>query len=132
MKNETRFYKCEKCGNVVGLIVDQGVPIFCCNQKMTHLEAKKDCDCMGKDLPKVEVNGKRVHVTVGNTKHDMSNNRHTGWVYLETNQGDHRKSLCEENRPEICFELTADEQPHRLFAYCNRHGLWQTQLQTHI
>ena len=42
MKNETRFYKCEKCGNVVGLIVDQGVPIFCCNQKMTHLEAKKE------------------------------------------------------------------------------------------
>lgn len=132
MNNETRFYKCEKCGNVVGSLINQGAPIFCCNREMTHLKPTNRCCCTDNDMPKVEVNGKRVHVKVGDIKHDMSNNRHTGWVYLETNQGGHRKSLCEENRPEICFELTADEHPHRLFAYCNRHGLWETQLQPNV
>ena len=129
MTNSTRFYKCEACGNVVGMIEDAGVPLYCCNQKMQHLEPKSSQDCGCKELPKVEVNGKRIHVNVGECKHDMDNNVHTGWVYLETNQGGHRKSLCKENRPEICFELSADEAPHRIFAYCNKHGLWQDNLQ---
>ena len=129
MKNQTRFYKCEVCGNVAGLIEDAGVPLYCCNQEMAHLEAKGDRDCQNTELPQVTVNGKRVHINVGECKHEMDGHKHIGWVYLETNQGGHRKSLCKENRPEICFELSADENPHRIFAYCNKHGLWQNDLQ---
>ena len=33
------FYKCQICGNVVVKLVDAGVPVFCCGQKMVVLDA---------------------------------------------------------------------------------------------
>ncbi len=36
---ENKFYICEHCGNIVGMIHNSGVPMMCCGQKMTKLEA---------------------------------------------------------------------------------------------
>ena len=33
----TRFLRCKHCGNIVGVIHDAGVPIFCCGQPMEEL-----------------------------------------------------------------------------------------------
>lgn len=33
-----RFYICEFCGNVIGMIHDAGVPVMCCGEEMTKLE----------------------------------------------------------------------------------------------
>ena len=32
-----KFFVCEHCGNLVGMIHDAGVPMMCCGQKMTAL-----------------------------------------------------------------------------------------------
>ena len=32
-----KFYKCAHCGNVVEKLVDSGVPLVCCGQKMEEL-----------------------------------------------------------------------------------------------
>ena len=32
------FYKCEVCGNVALKLVDKGVPMFCCGQKMSEIK----------------------------------------------------------------------------------------------
>ncbi|MEF9840732.1 MAG: desulfoferrodoxin, partial [Lachnospiraceae bacterium] len=32
-----KFYVCEVCGNLIGLIHDSGVPMDCCGQAMTEL-----------------------------------------------------------------------------------------------
>lgn len=32
-----RFFKCEKCGNIVELVKDAGVQPSCCGQAMTEL-----------------------------------------------------------------------------------------------
>ena len=34
-----KFYKCEHCGNIVTFVEDKGVPVMCCGQKMTELNA---------------------------------------------------------------------------------------------
>ncbi len=34
---ETRFFRCEICGNLVGLIHASGAPMSCCGQHMTEL-----------------------------------------------------------------------------------------------
>ncbi len=39
MKATERFYVCEHCGNMAGLIHDAGVPMMCCGQTMKHLVA---------------------------------------------------------------------------------------------
>ena len=35
----TKFYKCAHCGNVIVKMVDSGVPVVCCGEKMMELEA---------------------------------------------------------------------------------------------
>lgn len=32
-----RFYVCENCGNLVGMIKESGVPMMCCGKKMKEL-----------------------------------------------------------------------------------------------
>ncbi len=31
--NDPRFFVCEHCGNLIGVIHDAGVPMMCCGQK---------------------------------------------------------------------------------------------------
>ena len=38
MCNNNKFYICEHCGNMIGMIHDAGVPMMCCGKKMTKLE----------------------------------------------------------------------------------------------
>ena len=38
MCDNNKFYICEHCGNLIGMIHDAGVPMMCCGQKMTKLE----------------------------------------------------------------------------------------------
>lgn len=39
-------YICERCGNLIEIIRDSGVPVMCCGQKMTRLlqDEAKVCD----------------------------------------------------------------------------------------
>ena len=34
-----RFFICEHCGNIIAMVKDKGVPVFCCGHKMTELVA---------------------------------------------------------------------------------------------
>ena len=34
---ELKLYRCAHCGNIVFKVVDKGVPLFCCGQKMEEL-----------------------------------------------------------------------------------------------
>ena len=43
---DNRFYICEKCGNIVGMIHNGGVPMMCCGQKMAKLEQQKTQDSL--------------------------------------------------------------------------------------
>jgi superoxide reductase len=126
MKPTERFYKCNICGNVIGMIEDAGVPLYCCNQPMEKIHASQENN--SPNAPKVKVNNKEVSVYVGDFNHNISDTDHVGWVYLETDEGGHRKNLGPKNRPEICFSLSESETPRSIFAYCNKHGLWQKTL----
>ena len=50
-----KFYICRRCGNLVEMIHDVGVPVFCCGQKMEPL-VPNTVDASGeKNLPVVTV-----------------------------------------------------------------------------
>ena len=53
----TKFYICEHCGNIVGKIHDSGVPLVCCGQKMTQIEAGVVEASREKHIPVAEVKG---------------------------------------------------------------------------
>ena len=124
---DNKFYICEKCGNIVGMIHNGGVPMMCCGQKMAKLEAGVVEASHEKHIPVVTVEGNTVRVNVGSVTHPMSEEHHIAWVYLQTNRGGQRKCLDVAGAPEVTFAL-ADETPVAVYAYCNLHGLWKTDL----
>ena len=120
---ETKFYVCEKCGNLVGMIHASGVPMMCCGQKMTKLEAGAVEASREKHIPEVSVEGDTVKVVVGSVLHPMTEEHLIEWVYLMTDRGGQRKCLNAGDAPEVEFKL-AGEKPLAVYAYCNLHGLW--------
>ena len=124
---ENKFYICEHCGNIVGMIHSAGVPLMCCGQKMTKLEAGVVEASHEKHIPVVTVEGNTVRVNVGSVTHPMTEEHHIAWVYLQTNRGGQRKCLDVTGAPEVTFAL-ADETPVAVYAYCNLHGLWMAEI----
>ena len=124
---ENKFYICEHCGNIVGMIHNSGVPMMCCGQKMTKLEAGVVEASHEKHIPVVTVEGNTVRVNVGSVTHPMSEEHHIAWIYLQTNRGGQRKCLDVTGAPEVPFAL-ADETPVAVYAYCNLHGLWMAEI----
>ena len=126
MKN-SKFYICEHCGNIIGKINDAGVPLVCCGQKMTELVPGSVDASREKHVPVVTVEGDVVRVSVGSVAHPQTEEHHIAWVYLETDRGGQRKTLDVGAAPEVSFALSG-EKPLSVYAYCNLHGLWVTEL----
>lgn len=124
---ENRFYICERCGNLIGMIHESGAPLMCCGQPMTKLEPGKVEASVEKHVPVVKVEEDRVEVEVGSTLHPMIPEHSIEWVYLLTDKGGHRRKLSPGEAPCATFAL-ADEKPLAVYAYCNLHGLWVTEL----
>ena len=125
--NENRFFKCSHCGNIVGMIHDAGVPMMCCGQKMDQLEPNTVEASHEKHLPVVTVEGDLVKVSIGSVAHPMTEEHSITWVYLQTDRGGQRKCFSHNAAPEVSFAL-ADEKPIAVYAYCNLHGLWKTDI----
>ena len=49
------------------------------------------------------------------------------YTYLQTDKGGHRRELTPTDAPEATFAL-AGEKPVAVYAYCNLHGLWKTEI----
>lgn len=129
--SENKFYICEHCGNLVEVINDAGVPLVCCGQKMTKMEAGTVEASHEKHIPVVTVEGNTVKVDIGSVAHPMTEEHSILWVYLQTDKGGQRKSLEVGSEPSVSFALL-DEKPVAVYAYCNLHGLWKTEIKEKV
>ena len=122
-----KFFVCEHCGNLVGMIHDAGVPMMCCGQKMTALVPNTVEASGEKHKPVVKVEGNTVTVNVGSVDHPMLSEHFIEWVYVQTENGGLRKALKPGNEPNVTFCL-GDDKAVAVYAYCNLHGLWKTEI----
>jgi Desulfoferrodoxin len=127
MRGEQRFYICEHCGNMVGLIQDQGVPMVCCGEPMSELVPNTVEASTEKHLPVVSVSDTSISVQIGSAAHPMEEAHHIEFVYVETERGGQRKCLIVGEAPAIDF-CFMDDKPIAVYAYCNIHGLWKTEI----
>ena len=125
--SNTKFYICEKCGNLVEKIDDSGVPMVCCGQKMTPIVAGTVEASREKHIPVATVDGNVVRVSVGSVEHPMAEEHSILWVELKTDKGVQRKNLEVGKPPVVSFALV-DEKPVEVLAYCNLHGLWKSEI----
>lgn len=125
--SNTKYYLCEKCGNLIEKIDDSGVPVVCCGQKMTPVVAGTVEASREKHIPVATVEGDLVKVVVGSVEHPMAEEHSILWIELKTDRGVQRKNL-EVGKPPVAIFALADEKPLEVYAYCNLHGLWKQEL----
>ncbi len=122
-----RFFICRRCGNLAGLIHDGGRSMKCCGEEMEALTPNTAEAANEKHLPKVKIENDKLYVNVGEINHPMLDEHSIVWVYVQTEFGGMRKSLKPGGSPEACFCLCG-EKPVAVYAYCNLHGLWMTEI----
>ena len=127
MSGKQKFYICKKCGNLLGLIENKGIPLTCCGEQMHELIPNTEDASNEKHLPDVTVSGDNISVQVGSVLHPMEAEHYISFVYVETEQGGQRKSLKIGEDAIVSFSVTKDK-PLAVYAYCNLHGLWKTDI----
>ncbi|MBQ9166357.1 MAG: desulfoferrodoxin [Oscillospiraceae bacterium] len=125
--NNTKFYICRHCGNLVATIHNAGVPVFCCGQKLEELVPNTVEASGEKHIPAVTVEGSVVTVNVGSVDHPMVDEHYIEWVYVKTEKGGQRKNLKPGEAPNVTFYL-GEDKAIAVYAYCNLHGLWMAEL----
>ncbi len=122
-----KFYICRHCGNLVGMINNAGIPLVCCGEIMQALVPNTTDAAGEKHLPVVTVEDGAVFVNVGSVNHPMQDEHYIEWVYVATDKGGHRRAMTPGEEPTVTFAL-GDEKPLAVYAYCNLHGLWMTEV----
>ena len=82
-----KFRICRKCGNLVGMVHDSGVPMMCCGQPMDVLEPNTSEGAGEKHLPAVSVDGDTLSVNVGSVDHPMLDAHYIEWIFVQTSRG---------------------------------------------
>ena len=122
-----KFYICRHCGNLIEMVQDADVNPVCCGEDMEEL-IPNTVDASGeKHIPVVQVEGDVLSVHVGSVDHPMAQEHWIEWIQLQTETGSHRRHLEPGSQPHVTFPL-GGETPVAVYAYCNLHGLWKTEL----
>lgn len=122
-----KVYKCDHCGNIISMISSSGVPVMCCGKKMVELVPNTVDASSEKHVPVVEVSASEVRVFVGEMEHPMVDAHYIEWICLETESGHQFRKLSPGEEPSAAFKLTG-EKATAVYAYCNLHGLWKTEV----
>ena len=122
---EQKILKCQRCGNVVMMMEDSGVPIMCCGEKMQELVPGTSDGAAEKHVPVYEIKDNKVLVVVGEVAHPMLPEHHIAWISIRTNMGRQIKYLEPGEEPKACFSLCEGEKVEAVYEYCNLHGLWK-------
>lgn len=125
---DIKLFKCEHCGNIAIKVVDSGVPMMCCGEKMVELVAGSVDAALEKHVPVVTVDGAKVHVQVGEVEHPMTEEHLIQFIVLVTKKGHQVAMLTADDAPKADFVLTEGDAAVKVYEYCNLHGLWVKEL----
>lgn len=121
-----QIYKCEVCGNIVEVTHEGNGQLVCCNQLMTLQESKSQDQGLEKHLPVITVDGNVVTVKVGDIPHPMEDAHYIEWIELNTDDISQKIFLNPTDKPEVTFNAKDGYTTISARAYCNIHGLWET------
>ena len=122
-----KFYICKHCGNIIAFVKESGVPVVCCGEKMTELVPNTVDAAAEKHVPVIVQDGNKAVVTIGSVEHPMTEEHHIQWIALQTKEGNQRKELTPNMKPQACFALCEGDKVISAYAYCNLHGLWRAE-----
>ncbi len=121
-----KLYKCNHCGNIIKFVIDKGVPVMCCGEKMQLLEPNTTDGAFEKHVPVIEQDGNKVTVSVGSTLHPMLEEHHIEFIILKTKHTSQKVVLSHTGEPKAVFYIAPDDEVVAAYEYCNLHGFWQS------
>lgn len=119
-----RFFKCNRCGQIMTVVNDTNLPVMCCMADMEELIPNTTDGATEKHVPMVKVEGNKVMVQVGSEEHPMTDTHYIQWIAISTSCGIQRKELKPTDKPKAEFCLCDGEKLEAVYEYCNIHGLW--------
>jgi len=126
MATKQNVFVCELCGNVVEVLRTGAGVLNCCGQPMTRQTENTTDAATEKHVPVVEKVDGKLLVKVGSVPHPMDEAHLIEWVEVVFGNVVARKELKPGDAPELTFCLP--DGPAVVRAYCNLHGLWQTEV----
>lgn len=120
-----RLFICERCGNIIAMIKDNGIPVKCCGEKMKEIISGAGDGAQEKHVPVYSIEGETVTVSVGATEHPMTPEHYIEWVCVESEEGLQIKKLSQNASPQVSFSLTDNDKVKAVYAFCNLHSLWK-------
>lgn len=121
---EIKVYRCKHCGNIAIKVIDSGVPMTCCGEKMEELIPGAVDAAVEKHVPVVTREGDKVSVAVGSAAHPMTAEHYIQFVIINTTAGVQIAKLSPNDDPVAVFTVLSGAEVIKAYAYCNLHGLW--------
>ncbi len=122
---DPKFYQCEVCGNVVYQACEGGGTMVCCGKPMTELVPNPAEFSAEKHKPVTTIEGDTLTVRCGEADHPMTPEHSIRWIAVTA------PGICAfkvpTDEPEVFFGIS-EAAPLKAFAYCNKHGLWETDI----
>lgn len=118
---EFKLYRCKVCGNIAWKLVDKGVALFCCGEKMEELVPGTSDGAAEKHVPVLTREGDQVTVSVGAVPHPMEDDHSIQIIAAVTGDTAVVRLPRPGSAPEL--RLRAGEGV-TAYAYCDLHNYW--------
>lgn len=121
MKNELIIKKCLKCGALFEVINDckcDECQIKCCEEPVIELIPNSIDASFEKHVPTYEIINDEIYVKVN---HAMEDDHFIMWIALVNEKVTEKVKLLVNEPAECKFKYIKGS---KLYAYCNKHGLW--------
>ena len=120
-----KFYKCNKCGNVVLKLVDGEGSMSCCGELMEEMQPNTSGAAPEKHMPVVEKFDDRIEVEVSEVEHPMTEDHMIDFIVIDKGCGTYIKPLDPGKPAQAKFYTKHPGAVRAVYEYCNLHGLWK-------
>lgn len=117
--------RCSQCGACVKVLQDctcDECGVMCCGEVMTEVKANSVDASFEKHIPSYEIVGDKLTVTVN---HVMDENHYIEWICFCSGAREEFVYFTPGEEAKTVFDL---QQGGILYAYCNQHCLWRTEV----
>ncbi len=123
MNQRLQVYKCEKCGNIVEMLLASEGELVCCGEPM-KLQSENTVDAAKeKHVPVIEKIDGGFLVKVGSVAHPMEEKHFIQWIEVVADGKAYMQFLKPGDAPQAEFKIAAGSITAR--EYCNLHGHWK-------
>ncbi|MDR0886487.1 MAG: desulfoferrodoxin [Clostridiales Family XIII bacterium] len=125
---QKKFYQCNHCKNLFGVINDAGVTPLCCGEPMQVLVPNTTDAAQEKHVPVIERDGVNVTIKVGSVPHPMLEEHYIQWIICMQGGKTERVVLKPGEEPVATFVVDDPTAPITAYEFCNLHGLWAAEI----